>query len=149
MKKIAIAASLTALTFLGWIAFHRVEVWVIPGIEIIVTDRDGRPLAIERSDVTVKSDETANVTYEVMGDGHIAIRPKKIWKNNSMGDPYFETLITIAPEGYKSCLGEVGISTGQTVGSLPPQYFQVHFRLAEEGSDRSCEVETHWIDHPK
>lgn len=141
MKTLAVVVCLAAFVFLGWITLiHRVERWVVPAIEVTVTDKDGRALAVEKSDVSVKSDMIGDVPYEVRANGRIVIRPQKIWMRSSMGNPLFRTRITVDPEGFKACQEEVALTGGQVDGSILPLQFQIDFLLAEDGADDACEV---------
>ena len=144
MRKFAYAAGLVALTFFAfvvWILFiNGKERWVVPPMDITVTDKNGRALVIERGDVSIENHVIKEVLYEVKADGHIVIPPQKAWMHNSMGTPFNWTRITIDPEGFKSCYEEVSLEIAHMVGDLPPRRLQWVFRLAEEGSKGSCEV---------
>ena len=146
MKKAIISICCAALIFVGWITLRRFETWVVPAIDVIVTDRDGRPLAVGSRDVSVESDQLSDVTWAYEANGRVLIRPKKIRMRSSLGDTVFWTSITVEPKGYKACHVRVMISGGELDGSLPPPHYQVRFRLAEDGTDINSEVDTSWIN---
>ena len=149
MKVIAYFFVIVLLLFIGLCCltfFAPASTWVVPELEIRVSDLEGRELPNCVISAQGPKGFVKNLTCSMVNSNNFRVDPVKVFRSQGFGNPTFRTRVQVQCEGYHAFEYDVCVGSSQAFGDSPPRYV-LEVSLAKKESSSTSEGELHWL-HP-
>jgi hypothetical protein len=149
MKVIAYFFVIALLLFIGLCGltfFAPASTWVVPELEIRVSDLEGGELP--NCVVTAQGPKgfAKDLTCSMVNSNNFRIDPVKVFRSQGFGNPTFRMRVQVQCEGYHAFEYDVCVGSSQAFGDSPPRYV-LEVSLAKKESSSNSEGKLQWL-HP-